>query len=171
MSGDKIYSGFMALPPMAKGIITVTVTGCVILIGYKIFSAINKTDEEKADKKFEGELDTEIKKARLKYTPSYPTLDYYSMADLIHKSIKVCLGDDYGTAEETLKKMKNDLDVLLLMDAFGERQSYCFAIPVDTYKLIPFIRKELGQEWGGLTDYRVRRINADWKKKGITKEI
>ena len=92
-------------------------------------------------------------------------------AETIHASIRICAGDDYDTAEKTLKKMKNDLDVALLIRAFGKRQDYCFGIPTAEMNLFPYIRKELGAEWAGLTSYRVDRINSDWKKKGITYQI
>jgi hypothetical protein len=37
--------------------------------------------------------------------------------------------------------------------------------------LFTYIQKELGNEYGGLTNYRVKRINEDWSKKGISYQI
>lgn len=86
--------------------------------------------------------------------------------------MRFAVGDDYATVESTMKKMQNDLDVAKLIQAFGTRQDYAFGIPTgNPMDLFTYVQKELGNDWGGLTNYRVKNINADWKKKGITYQI
>jgi hypothetical protein len=103
---------------------------------------------------------------------SFPESAYSTFANTIYNGMRYCAGDDYGTVETTLKKMKNDLDVAKLIKAFGKRQDYCFGIPASgELDLFTYVQKELGNDWGGLTNYRVKNINADWKKKGIKYEI
>jgi len=64
--------------------------------------------------------------------------------------------------------MNNDIDVAKLIKAFGVRQDYAFGVPTGSPKdLITFVNSELGDDYGGLTRYRVDAVNANWKKKGI----
>jgi hypothetical protein len=66
----------------------------------------------------------------------------------------------------------NELDVAKLIKAFGTRQNYVFGLPAgSSMDLLTFVQDELGNEYGGLTSYRVSSINADWKKKGISYQI
>ena len=82
--------------------------------------------------------------------------------------MKYAVGDDYGSVRDILMTMKNDLDVLLLTRAFGKKQAYAFGIPQGEPKdLFTFVRAELGNEYGGLTSYKMDAINKDWEKKGI----
>lgn len=162
---------FTGLPAWAKGIIAVAAVGGTAFIGYKVYKGIQKTTEEKKDKELLNSVDKEIKDLEKRMNPSFKQSEYLQYASTIHDSIMYCAGDNYGTAEDTLKKMKNDLDVALLVKAFGKRQDYCFGIPLSEYTLFDYIQKELGNEWGGTTGYRVKNINADWKKKGITYQI
>lgn len=160
------------LPAWAKGVIAVAVVGGTAFIGWKVYKTLQKTTEEKKEKElFEG-IDKEIADLKKKgIKPSFKPSEYLQIAESTHDSIMRCAGDSYSTAEENLKKMKNDLDVALLIKAFGKRQDYCFGVPLGEYALFAYIQKELGNEWGGNTAYRVKNINADWKKKGITYQI
>jgi hypothetical protein len=68
--------------------------------------------------------------------------------------------------------MNNDLDVAKLIKAFGQKQNYCFGVPSGgEMDLFTFVKKELGNDYGGLTDYGLQRVNKDWTKKGITYKI
>lgn len=168
--GIKLFSG---LPDWSKGVLAIIGVGTLITVGYIVYKkVIDKTDEDKKDKELKGSVSDEISKfIKAGQKQSFNDSQYLQDAETIHSAIRVCAGDDYDTAEKTLKKMKNDLDVALLIRAFGKRQDYCFGIPTAEMNLFPYIRKELGAEWAGLTSYRVNRINSDWKKKGITYQI
>jgi hypothetical protein len=169
---NKAFQYYKELPAWAKGVIAVVAVGGVVIIGWKVYKAIQKTTEEQKDKELLQGVDKEVKDLQNKgIKPSFKPSDYLQYAQTIHDSMKVCVGDSYGTAQDTLKKMKNDLDVALLIKAFGKRQDYCFGVPLSEYALFSYVQKELGNEWGGITGYRVTDINADWKKKGITYQI
>jgi hypothetical protein len=102
---------------------------------------------------------------------TYPDSNYIGFASTIYEGMRYCVGDDYGTVETTLKKMKNDIDVAKLIKAFGMRQDYCVGIPESAPKdLFQFVQSELGNELM-VTNYRIKRINEDWKKKGITYQL
>ncbi len=160
------------LPSWSKGVIAIVGVGGTIFLSYKLYKAIQQTSEEKKDKELTSEIDGEIKKFIAKgLKQSFNSSQYLQFAQTIHQSIKVCAGDDYGTAEDVLKKMKNDLDVALLIKAFGKRQDYCFGVPLAEMALFAYLNKELGNEWAGITSYRIDSINKDWKKKGITYQI
>ena len=170
MSGIK--EAWVGLPSWAKGVIAVAVVGGTAFIGWKAYKAIQKTTEEKKEKELFQGVDKEIADFKKKgMIPSFKPSEYLQFAESIHTSIMQCAGDSYSTAQSELKKMKNDLDVALLIKAFGKRQDYCFGVPLSEYALFAYIQKELGNEWGGVTGYRVKDINADWKKKGITYQI
>jgi hypothetical protein len=67
--------------------------------------------------------------------------------------------------------MNNNLDVALLIKAYGFRQRYCFGIPAEgIMDLFTSVQAELGEEWG-FTNYRVDNINNAWARKGITYRI
>ena len=116
-----------------------------------------------------GEI-TKAQKAGLKQT--YLDSQYETFANTIFNGMRYCVGDDYGTVESTMKKMMNDLDVAKLVKAYGKRQRSCFGIDAGgNDDLFTSVQAELGNEWGGVTNYRVSSINADWKKKGITYQL
>ena len=172
MANNKIAEFWNGLPPYAKGIIAIVGTGVVVFAGYKIYKAVNKSDDEKKDKELLSAIDKEIKILKSRgLKQSYADSQYLQHAKTIHDAIKVCAGDDYGLAEDTLKLIKNDLDVALLIKAFGQREDFCFGISRGEFPLLSYVKKELGREWAGITAYRVTSINNDWKKKGITYQI
>ncbi len=169
ISNTGIWNG---LPMWAKGAIAVAGTATVLVVGYKVYKLVEKTDDEKRKKSSSASLKSEIESLSKKMAPSFKETEYIAMADTIYEGMRLCVGDDYGTVENTLKKMKNDLDVAKLIKAYGSRQGYCFGIPYGSpLSLIPFVQSELGNEWGGITGYRVKNINDDWKKKGISYSI
>lgn len=167
-----LYQKFKKLPVISQNIIILSLVVGTGLIVYKIYDSTHKTTEEKKDKELISAVDKEVndwKKQGQK--PTYQPTDYLQYAESIHDAIKVCAGDDYSNAENILKKMKNNLDVVMLIKAYGVRTLYCFGIPTSDKGLFSAIRSELGAEWGGITSYRIDRINSDWKKKGITYQI
>lgn len=161
-----LYAG---LPIWAK--VAVGAGGVIILyaVGKKIATSIFGSADKKRYQVYSGQVDGDIKNLSNKgLKPSYKDSQYTSFANTIYNGMRYCVGDDYGTVEETMKKMNNDLDVAKLIKAFGLRQDSCFGINGAQMDLFTYIQKELGNDYGGLTNYRVQRINADWKKKGIT---
>jgi hypothetical protein len=168
---NKVYQYYTELPQWAKGAVVLGGAAVIFLIGKKIYEYAFPSEEKKRQKELTQNVEAEIIELSKKQKPSFSDSQYVLFANTIYNSMRYCAGDDYGTVEATMKRMKNDLDVAKLIKAFGVRKDFCFGIPTGEFDLFTYIQKELGNDYGGLTNYRVDRINADWDKKGITNKI
>jgi hypothetical protein len=169
----KVYQYYKDLPPWAKGVVVVGGAVVVYLVGSRVYRAVFPTEAQRKNRELEKNIDSEISKMQGNgKKASFSDSNYNTFANTIYNSMRFAVGDDYGTVESTLKRMKNDLDVAKLIKAFGLKQDYFFGLPTgDKMDLFTYIQKELGNEYGGLTNYRVKRINEDWSKKGISYQI
>jgi hypothetical protein len=169
----KVYQYYKDLPPWAKGVVVVGGAVVVYFVGSRVYSAVFPTETQRKNRELEKNIDSEISKMQGNgKKASFSDSNYNTFANTIYNSMRFAVGDDYGTVESTLKRMKNDLDVAKLIKAFGLKQDYFFGIPTgDKMDLFTFVQKELGNEYGGLTNYRVKKINEDWSKKGISYQI
>jgi hypothetical protein len=169
----KAYQYYKDLPPWAKGVVVVGGALVVYLVGSRVYRAVFPTEIQRKNRELEKNIDNEISKLQGNgKKASFSDSNYNTFANTIYNSIRFAVGDDYSTVESTMKRMQNDLDVAKLIKAFGVKQDYFFGLPTgDKMDLFTYIQKELGNEYGGLTNYRVKNINADWKKKGITYQI
>lgn len=167
---DKIFKAYSGLPAWAKGVTAVVVVGGVAFLGYRLYKALNPSEKEKNNRQLLNDIDAEIASLRRRgASPSYSNSTYDLMAAQIYEGMKQCVGDDYTAVQNNMKKAKNDLDVALLIKAYGIRQLYCYGLNAgDPKDLFSAVQSELGNEWAGLTGYRVKDINNDWKKKGIS---
>lgn len=172
-TSSKLYTSFNALPPWSKGVIAVGVGLGLFFVGKKIYKIIFPSDAEKKNKELVKAIDNDISRLQGQgLVGSFSQAEYQTFANTCYEGMRYAIGDNYDSVEDTLKKMKNNLDVALLLKAFGVRQDYALGIDTGEPKdLFTFVQSELGDEWGGLTDYRVKSINADWTKKGITYQI
>jgi hypothetical protein len=169
----KVYQYYKDLPPWAKGVVVVGGAVVVYLVGSRVYRAVFPTETQRKNRELEKNIDSEISKMQGNgKKASFSDSNYNTFANTIYNSMRFAVGDDYGTVESTLKRMKNDLDVAKLIKAFGLKQDYFFGLPAgDKMDLFTFVQKELGNEYGGLTNYRVKKIYEDWSKKGITYQI
>ena len=144
-------------------------SGIVLYLLYKkIFN--NERDQGETYEEILKRLKEEKDKSTQKL--SYPQSQYLLYANTIHESLKYAVGDNYGAVVNILTSMQNDLDVITLITAYGQRQLYFFGLPTgEPLDLFSAIRKELGDEYGGLTSYRITKINNDWQKKNIKYKI
>jgi len=144
------------------------VWGSSLYIIYNLF--IKKSGSEQLTSNVINENENDIKKwVKAGFKPTLNLSDYPSIANTIYEGTKYGVGDNYGIVQAALKKLNNNLDVALLIASYGKKQNYNFGIPDgEPRDLFTNIRKELGSEYGGLTDYRVKDINTNWKNKGIT---
>jgi hypothetical protein len=172
-TSGKLYTSFNALPPWSKGVIALGVGLGLFFVGKKFYHIVFPNDSEKRNKELVKAIDNDIDKWHGSgMMASFNQAEYQAQANTCYEGMRYVIGDNYDSVEETLKKMKNNLDVALLMKAFGVRQDYALGIDTGEPKdLFTFVQSELGDEWGGLTSYRVKSINADWTKKGITYQI
>jgi hypothetical protein len=173
MANNKVYDYYKDLPAWAKGVVIVGGVAVVVFVGMKIGKAVFPSEKKRKEKELEEDLKDDIKEFEEKgQRQTYPDSSYLAFANTIYDSVRYCAGDDYGNVVDTCRKMMNDVDVAKLQKAYGTRQRYCFGLPQgDKLDLFSTIQAELGQEWAGLTSYRVKQINEDWAKKGIKYRI
>ena len=144
---NQVYKFYKELPPWAKGVVVVGGSLAAFMVLRRVYKGVFPSEADKKNRKLFDNVNKEIS--------SYQQN-----------------GQSQATVELTMKKMKNNLDVAKLIKAFGKRQDYFFGIPVgDPMDLFTYVQKELGNDYLGLTNYRVKNINEDWKKKGITYQI
>lgn len=142
-----------------------------VVVGYKIYKAIVKTDQEKSNAQIANEtkkeLDEYLKNTKLTYAAS----QYPAFANQIYEGTKYGLGDNYPLVSKVMQLMKNNADVAKLIQAYGARQNYIFGIPAGEPKdLFTNIRTELGSNFGFFSGH-LDAINTDWAKKGIKYKI
>ncbi len=170
---NKVYQYYTELPSWAKGIVVIGALGIAYIVGKRVYKTLFPTEQEKANQQLTKDIANEIEKLQKGgVKPTFPDSNYFTMANTIYESMRYAVGDDYANVELTLKKMKNDLDVAKLIKAFGRKQDYVFGIPEGQPKdLISFVQSELGNDYGGLTNYRIKSIQKDWDSKGITYKL
>ena len=130
-----------------------------LIVAKKIFDYF-KSDSKKTIKDVIEEAD-ELKKQGMQSTRSLG--QWKLVADSIYNSMKFsATSDNKENIERQLKMVQNDLDLLLLTQAYGVRQHYVFALPDgDKTTLIG----QIGT--GELSDKRIKSINANYAAKGI----
>ena len=99
--------------------------------------------------------------------PTFQPSQYNQFADVIYNARKhyFSMDRDPQTAIDTLKRMNKDLDVSLLIQAYGSRKDLIFGFDSPTpMGLIAGLRDKLDA-----TD--LEDVNLDWTKKGITYKI
>lgn len=173
MAESTMYRYYKQLPDWAKGVTVVGTLVIVFFVGKRIYKAVFPTEQDKKNKELAKNIDNEISTNSQKgLKPTFLDSNYTTFANTIYNSMRYVIGDDYAAVEDILKKMNNDLDVSKLIKSFGYRQDYAFGIPAGSpMDLFTYVRKELGNDYAGITDYRLKRVNADWLKKGITYKI
>jgi hypothetical protein len=172
-SKNKIYAYYTELPAWAKGLVIVGGVGLLAFAGIKIARAVFPSEKRRKEREINRNIQEEIKEAEQQgQKATFPDSSYDLYANSIHNAIQFCVGDDYDTVVKISKRMMNNLDVAKLIKAYGTRQRYCFGLPAGGKDdLFTSLQAELGQEWGGITNYRIKQINENWKSKGITYQI
>lgn len=162
MTKKEIFSYYHDLPPWARGIVIVgslVVTG---IVTYSLYQRLKKPEDT-----IERDWANKVNDLSKKMTSSFPKEQYASMADSIYENSKYCLvGNSYGVVKDELMKLHNDLEVAMLAAAFGRRQGACLGFSVNTPLDILSWTKYVLQ--GPIDEMKLRAIEADWKKKGIT---
>lgn len=172
MKLDKVSSYYTDLPSWAKGVVVVGGLLIVYAVGKKVIGIVLPSAQKLRNQQLAKDITSEIARLRKTKTQSFSDSQYKTFANTCYEGMRFCAGDAYGDVEETMKRMQNDLDVALLIQAYGFRQRYCFGIPASSAEdILTTVKAELGNEWGGITNYRVDNINNNWARKGITYRI
>lgn len=152
-----------------RGVAWVGTLALVYVAGHAIYKAI-PTKEDKDAAAQAKVLDDSINNHKAAgLTQSFPNVNYSSFADGIYTSLNNLFANNYTLAIDTLKKMKNDLDVELLIKAFGNKSiNHKDGKEVS---LIPFVNEGLSWRWYGFFNQDKADINADWASKKITYQL
>jgi hypothetical protein len=166
---NKVYQYYQGLPSWARGIVVVGGLVLVYIVGStiykKVFPAPLPADIQNNNNDISNFSTTE--------TPTYPSSQYDNFATDISNSVGA-LSYDSATVKETLMKMMNNLDVALLIKAYGIR--YDYKLPVlgnmgDPYDVLAVSRHIIDGDLYGLHSSRADDVNNDWASKGITYRI
>ena len=111
---------FKDLPQWSKGVIAIIAVGGVALIGYTVYKKISKTQQEKDAEESLRDVNKDISDISKNQKPSFVQSQYGAFADSLFEAMSG-LGTDNSAIEEIFGKMKNTLDVLKLVQAFGIR--------------------------------------------------
>ena len=172
--GDKSAVGFFAeLPPWARGVLVVGGGIVVVLIGGKLYHLVFPSQKDKQDKALYNSIKSEIQQnSRSGQQASYPSSQYDTFANSIYDDLYGIVGNNYGNVVTIMERMNNNLDVALLIQAFGLRQLRVFGLPSGApIDLFSFVNHKLGSEYFGLSSYKITEINDNWSKKGIKYRI
>ena len=154
---------FNALPGWAKGAIAVIGTGVTVLIGYGIYSAVKGRIKNAGDYKEQNEVKDDIKElAAQGVKPSFYDSQYATWASQLVKAFEG-YGLDESVVYRVFVNMKNDADVLKLINVYGIREISSGAYnPAPNFKgtLAATIAEEMDSE-------EVKEINVILAKRGI----
>jgi hypothetical protein len=147
-------------------------TGIVIYaVGRTAYNKIFPNEAAKAAQLAGANLDNSINKNQSDgVKPTYPLPNYDSYADTIYNALNIITGDEYSSASDTLCMMQNNLDVELLIKAFGTRPAHTKLQSVweSPMGLFAFVNTAFDARWFGLWNQDKNKVNSDWESKGIT---
>lgn len=161
MAKVNIASKWSELPPWAKGVTAIVGAGVLIALGLTAKNFIQEYLKNAEDKKTVGAAKSELKTlAAAGIKPTYKDTQYKiwaDAADQCYQGIGTCTGDTI------FKNLKNDADLLKLIEAFGVRNisSGIFLVPDSSGDLAKIMRSELSAN-------DLNAINDQLAKQGIT---
>jgi hypothetical protein len=121
------------IPSWAKGILVIAAVG---VVGYVVYRVAKGGLKSLKDAREKGQLKNDEKdllNKGVKY--SYLTSQYNSFADKIYSALKGATEDE-DAIKTVMSNMKNDLDVLALIAAYGSRDASYWAWETANYDLV-----------------------------------
>ncbi len=119
MKQTAIGKAFTELPPWAKGVVGIATLGIAVVIVRAGYIAIKTAQEKSKQNRTAAAADQGLNELRSQQIfPSYPDTQYKILADKLEQCFQ-----GYGTCSDfsAWEAMKNDADVLKLIQAFGVR--------------------------------------------------
>ena len=143
-----------------KTVIPVAVASAGIYILYKLF--LEKSETEKSQEKAQTDIDAYIQTATTNQQTTKSRGEWAIIAETIYNDLRFsAIDDNKPDAIYQLCRVKNDADIATLIDIFGRRQEYFFAIPTgDEMDLASFVRSNLDND-------QVAVINDNYRRKNI----
>jgi len=115
---SKVLGFFKDVPGWAKGVIIIIIILLLAWLVYKFYK--NVIPPSTSDKAIEDEKDQLVKNGQ---KPSFGQSVYQGYADRI-ESENMSFNTDEQAIYGIFKTMKNDLDIVLLIQAFGQRRPF-----------------------------------------------
>jgi hypothetical protein len=146
------------IPSWAKGILVIAAVG---VVGYVIYKVAKGGLRSLKDAREKGQLKNDTKDLLdqgVKY--SYLTSQYNTFADKIFAALKGATEDE-DTIKVVMSSMKNDLDVLALISAYGTRDASFWAWESAKYDLVTALNAYMTAE--EIEEY----VNAPLRAGGV----
>ena len=124
------------IPGWAKGVAVIVVIGIIAFVVYKFYKDFKPRTQEQKD--LEKDQDTFIQQGQ---KPSFPRSQYKAFADTIQQE-NLSWDTDEKKIYNIFKQMKNDLDITLLVEAFGNRRPQ---FTFNDVALVPFLNEDLSK--------------------------
>lgn len=150
---------FKPLPPLAKGIIGITVVGVVTYVGFSVYKSIKRRKELKEANKAGIAAEKElIDLDRKGIRPTMSESQFETLSENLVQAMNGC-GTDNGMVRNVFKKIKNDADIRKLISIFGVRfYQPCAADQPISYSIYLFNDKAFG---GGLPTWIAYDLDSD----------
>ena len=124
------------IPGWAKGVAVIVVIGIIAFVVYKFYKDFKPKTQEQKD--LEKDQDTFVNQGQ---KPSFPRSQYKAFADTIQQE-NLSWDTDEKKIYNIFKQMKNDLDITLLVEAFGNRRPQ---FTLNDVALVPFLNEDLSK--------------------------
>jgi hypothetical protein len=124
------------IPGWAKGVAIIVVIGIIAFVVYKFYKDFKPKTKEQRD--LETDQDTFVQQGQ---KPSFPRSQYKAFADTIQQE-NLSWDTDEKKIYNIFKQMKNDLDITLLVEAFGNRRPQ---FTLNDVALVPFLNEDLNK--------------------------
>jgi len=124
------------IPSWAKGVAIIIIIGIIAFIVYKFYKNFKPRTQEQRD--LEKDQDTFVQEGQ---KPSFPRSQYKAFADTIQQE-NLSFNTDEKKIYGIFNQMKNDLDITLLVEAFGNRRPQ---FTLNEVALAPFLNEDLSK--------------------------
>jgi uncharacterized membrane protein YhiD involved in acid resistance len=156
LSGANGGKGILSdVPGWAKGIILILIILLIVWLIYKFYSTVGfKTAEERAEEQaLDKDKDDLYNKGQ---RPTFQRTQYKQFADVIQQE-NMSFDTDENKIYNIFSQMKNDLDITLLVEAFGQRRPQ---FSFNDVGLAAFLNEDLNKS-------EIAKINAILAGKNI----